>query len=196
MAGRSCDAGALTPLERARAGQTLARLGDPREGVGVKDGLPDIKWSDPIPAGPFPMGNSKETDPEAYDDEAPRHDEEIKEPYCISVYPITNAQYDAFVQDGGYTGALEALLDCCRVEVEGRQDRAGQGRRRLRFAESSRCVYNVVRSGRVLQLVEREEPDRRSSCPPRRSGNARRGARMAAATRGTARSRPTTPTTA
>jgi formylglycine-generating enzyme required for sulfatase activity len=96
------ERGALSPLERARAGQTLARLDDPREGVGLKDGLPDIKWSDLIPAGPFPMGNSKETDPEAYDDEEPRHTEEIVEPYCISVYPITNAQYDAFVEDGCY----------------------------------------------------------------------------------------------
>jgi formylglycine-generating enzyme required for sulfatase activity len=92
------------PLIRAWAGRALARLGDPRAGVGVKDGLPDIRWSAPIPAGPFPMGNSKQTDPEAYDDEAPRHMEEIREPFRISIYPITNEQFDAFVQDGGYTG--------------------------------------------------------------------------------------------
>jgi formylglycine-generating enzyme required for sulfatase activity len=39
----------------------------------------------------------------AYVDEAPQHTEQIRDPYRISKYPITNAQFDAFVRDGGYT---------------------------------------------------------------------------------------------
>jgi len=88
---------------RAAAGQTLGRLGDPRPGVGLRpDGLPDIVWCE-VPAGRFLMGNTEQTDAMAYEDEAPQHQTLIREPYCISKYPITNAQYDAFVQDGGYT---------------------------------------------------------------------------------------------
>ena len=96
---------ALSPIERADAGNVLARLGDPRPGVGLNaQGLPDILWSEPIEPGPFIMGNTKETDPMAYDDEAPRFTcNLITEPYRISVYPITVAQYRAFVKDAkGY----------------------------------------------------------------------------------------------
>ncbi len=93
------------PTLRSRAANTLARLGDPRPGVGLNaQGLPDILWSEPIEPGPFPMGNTKETDPMAWDDEAPRFTcNLITEPYRISVYPITVAQYRAFVKDAkGY----------------------------------------------------------------------------------------------
>ena len=118
---------------RAAAGQTLARLGDPRPGVGLRpDGLPDIAWCD-VPAGQFRMGNTKQTDEMAYDDEAPQHAEQIREPYRISKYPITNAQFDAFVQDGGYTGKWR---DCWTEAV-------GDGRktllRRTSTAVSSIC---------------------------------------------------------
>ena len=96
---------------RAAAGQTLGRLGDPRPGVGLRpDGpstgsgqaVPDIAWCD-VKAGPFIMGNTQQTDDMAYVDEAPQHTEQIRDPYRISKYPITNAQFDAFVRDGGYT---------------------------------------------------------------------------------------------
>ncbi len=94
-------AGALTPVERAAAGVTLGRLGDPRPGVGLtKDGLPDVDWIS-IPEGAFPMGNDK---PEArYGDETPRFTcQLIRQPYRISRYPVTVAQYQAFVDAGGY----------------------------------------------------------------------------------------------
>lgn len=45
----------LTPIERTEAGQILAQFGDPRPGVGLKDGVPDIDWIE-IQAGPFLMG--------------------------------------------------------------------------------------------------------------------------------------------
>jgi formylglycine-generating enzyme required for sulfatase activity len=87
--------------ERARAGQALARAGDPRRGVGLReDGLPDIVWCE-VPAGLFLMGSTDE-DGMAYSDEKPQHEYEIEQPYAISRYPVTNAQYVAFVQAGGY----------------------------------------------------------------------------------------------
>jgi formylglycine-generating enzyme required for sulfatase activity len=86
---------------RVHAGRSLALAGDPRPGVGVRsDGLPDIVWCE-VPAGPFLMGSTDE-DGMAYDWEKPQHTYEIEQPYAISRYPVTNAQYAAFVQAGGY----------------------------------------------------------------------------------------------
>ena len=91
----------LPAVERAEAGNALARLGDPRLGVGLRDdGLPDTVWCE-VPAGPFLMG-STDRDEMAYDDEKPQHRYGIEAPYGISRYPITNAQYATFVQGGGY----------------------------------------------------------------------------------------------
>ena len=60
-------------VERALAGNILAQLGDPRPGVRLRDdGLPDIEWC------------------------------EVFDNYALSCYPVTNAQYQAFVDDGGY----------------------------------------------------------------------------------------------
>lgn len=92
--------GDLPAVERAEAGRVLAHLGDPRPGVGLRSrsplplgeglgerALPDILWRD-VPAGPFLMGEKKT---------------EVKLPaFRISVYPITNAQYAAFVSVNGY----------------------------------------------------------------------------------------------
>jgi formylglycine-generating enzyme required for sulfatase activity len=87
--------------ERTRAGNALALVGDPRPGVGLReDGLPDIVWCE-VPAGPFLMGSTDE-DGRACSDEKPQHEQIISEPFAISRYPITNAQYAAFVQAGGY----------------------------------------------------------------------------------------------
>jgi formylglycine-generating enzyme required for sulfatase activity len=87
---RVMKAGELPAVERAAAGRALAKLGDPRLGVGLRDdGLPDIVWCE-VPAGPFLSGSDKEKD------------ESITEPYRISRYPVTNAQFEAFVRAGGY----------------------------------------------------------------------------------------------
>ena len=95
--------GLLSPVDRSAAGDALAVMGDDRPGIGLQaDGLPDIAWCE-VPAGEFVMGNTRESDDLAYDDEAPQHREIIREPYCISRYPITVAQFEAFVRDGGYT---------------------------------------------------------------------------------------------
>ena len=96
----------LQSRERAEAGDALARLGDPRKGVGVivRDGrsVPDIDWI-PIPPGPFLMGSDRERDPDAFAEETPQFTcTRITASYRISRYPITVAQYRCFVDVGGY----------------------------------------------------------------------------------------------
>jgi formylglycine-generating enzyme required for sulfatase activity len=53
--------------------------------------LPDILWCE-VPPGPFVMGDGGEQ----------HRNETITEGYLISRYPITNAQFAAFVEAGGY----------------------------------------------------------------------------------------------
>lgn len=88
--------GALPPRDRVDAGDALARLGDPRF-------LPDA-WYLPdesllgfveIPAGSFLMG-SKPEDPDADDDEKRQHSVSLSR-YYIARYPVTVAQFHAFV---------------------------------------------------------------------------------------------------
>jgi len=85
--------GRLSPVERAAAGRALAKLGDPRPGVGVDPdtGLPDILWCY-APSGPFLMGEDNEQ----------HRNESVTEGYLISRYPVTNAQFAAFMAAGGY----------------------------------------------------------------------------------------------
>jgi formylglycine-generating enzyme required for sulfatase activity len=109
------------PIFRSLAADALARLpnGDPRPGVGLTPSperrfsaqergpggevggegrLPDLLWC-LIPPGPFLMGSDKKVDPDAYDDELPQHTEaSITQPYLITRYPITNEQFQAFVE--------------------------------------------------------------------------------------------------
>ena len=91
---------ALPVAQRAEAGRLLGELGDPRPGVGVKDGLPDIDWVE-IPAGEFSMG-SGDDDSDAHDDEKPVHKVRIEKSFSMGRYPVTNAQFACFVQAGGY----------------------------------------------------------------------------------------------
>ena len=83
--------GRLSPRERVEAGDTLARLGDPRPGLGVdpETGRPDFVWCE-VSAGPFLMGEGDR-----------QHTVELSG-YSISLYPVTNHQYRSFVEAGGY----------------------------------------------------------------------------------------------
>ena len=96
------EKGGLTPKERAAAGIALGSLGDPRPGVGLRaDGLPDLDWIE-IPPGPFTMGSKKGETP--YGSETPQFEcRLITKPYRISRYPVTVAQFQSFVDAGGYT---------------------------------------------------------------------------------------------
>ena len=86
----------LAPKLRAEAGRWLAHLGDDRPGVSVikQDDLtlPHILWSVEIPAGKYTIGDNKSE----YDDEKPRECV-IDAPYHIAKYPITNVQFQAFI---------------------------------------------------------------------------------------------------
>ena len=53
-----------------------------------------------VPAGPFTMGTS--TDPWALDNERPAHTVELPA-YWLDTAPVTNAAYQEFIADGGYT---------------------------------------------------------------------------------------------
>jgi iron(II)-dependent oxidoreductase len=52
-----------------------------------------------IPGGPFTMGTSSE--PWALDNERPAHRREVA-PFFIDTTPVTNGEYQAFIDDGGY----------------------------------------------------------------------------------------------
>lgn len=85
----------LDARERVEAGNVLGQLGDPRPGVGrTENGLPDLVFCE-IPPGDFIMGDT-------LDDWGGKKEityTKIKQPYYITRYPITNAQFDAFLND-------------------------------------------------------------------------------------------------
>jgi formylglycine-generating enzyme required for sulfatase activity len=97
--------------EQTRGRVTLSRaaaksLGESRETLrfaqGDTDDMVDFiepRWCE-VKAGPFKMGsNSKD----AFPQEKPEHTcDVIKRDYAIGVFPVTNAEYECFVQAGGY----------------------------------------------------------------------------------------------
>ena len=87
--------------ERVEIGRVLGKLGDPRPGVGLRADapLPDIAWC-VIPAGSFTMGSGEED--VANSSERPQHLCPLDYSYRIARYPVTNAQYQAFITAGGY----------------------------------------------------------------------------------------------
>jgi formylglycine-generating enzyme required for sulfatase activity len=97
---RVLEAGRLPAVERAAAGRSLAVLGDPRPGVGLRpDGLPDIVWCE-VPAGLFTMG-SPDNRLAFGREETPQHERELAT-FRVSRYPVTNAQFAAFMKAEGY----------------------------------------------------------------------------------------------
>ena len=86
---------------RARAGDTLARLGDPRFQENAWY-LPDDEMLGfiEIPAGPFTMGSAPD-DLDARENEKDQHTVLLPQ-YFIARYPVTVAQFRAFVDDSGY----------------------------------------------------------------------------------------------
>lgn len=96
------QAGKSSPKDRCAAWDALGRLGDPR--------FDPNRWYLPaepnfgfleIPGGKFLMGSDKSRDPQVDNDELPQHEIKV-EMFWMAKYPITVAQYFAFVEDGGY----------------------------------------------------------------------------------------------
>jgi hypothetical protein len=91
------DGGHLPPVDRAAAGAVLGRLGDRRQGVGLTDaGLPDIDWIE-IPKGEFWMGHKED-----WGGGQRWKCKLLTQPYRIARYLVTVAQFQAFVDAGGY----------------------------------------------------------------------------------------------
>jgi formylglycine-generating enzyme required for sulfatase activity len=98
--------------ERVSAGDALAQLGDPRFGVDAWY-LPDDELLGfiEIPEGPFTMGTQEEEIPdllerfegkrEWYEYETPQHTVDLAT-YYIARYPVTVAQFRAFVDHSGH----------------------------------------------------------------------------------------------
>lgn len=99
---RLLRAGYLSAVERVRAGDALARLGDPRFRADAWHLPDDPLWGFvEIPAGPFWMGSSDQ-DEDASDREKPQHEVTLPR-YFIARYPVTVSQFEAFVAATGYS---------------------------------------------------------------------------------------------
>jgi formylglycine-generating enzyme required for sulfatase activity/energy-coupling factor transporter ATP-binding protein EcfA2 len=106
------QAGALAPRQRVDAGDVLAKLGDVRFRADACR-LPDEPMLGlvEVPAGRFGMGTQAEDIPVLldrfggerayYEPELPQHGVDLST-YYIARYPVTQAQYLAFVEAGGY----------------------------------------------------------------------------------------------
>ena len=89
----------LEPVERARSGATLARLGDPRDFVLEVDAMRFCL----IPAGPFMMGSNRDDDKSMFDDEEPLHENTIlQNDYWLARFPVTVAQFRDFMRESNY----------------------------------------------------------------------------------------------
>ena len=82
------DNPATTHQRRAIIGDRLAEIGDPRPGVGLNsDGLPEFVWL-PVPGGEITLEDNAGTF--------------TVQPFAISKYPVTWAQYRSFLQAAGW----------------------------------------------------------------------------------------------
>ncbi len=101
----------LLPKDRYEVGIALGYLGDNRDGVILKNDIPNIDWV-AIPSGQFQLGTSKQQIQKIkespwykdwpFDPETPSTMLYLPEFY-ISRYPITNIQFESFVKaDDGY----------------------------------------------------------------------------------------------
>lgn len=106
---RLVEEGRLPARERAEAGDTLGKLGDPRFDAKLL-GLPSLFRGQAeeylgfvhIPAGPFVMGNRK-VEEDDWDNECGNPDTLlIPYDYWVARYPVTVGQYTHFVQEQGY----------------------------------------------------------------------------------------------
>jgi len=94
--------GALSPVDRALAGDALAVIGDPRFRTDTYY-LPDepLLGFVEIPAGPFVMGSDRAKDDYSEERERPQHEVTLPR-YYLARYPVTVAQFAAFIEASGY----------------------------------------------------------------------------------------------
>jgi hypothetical protein len=153
------ESGALVPRQRADAGDVLAQLGDPRFRADVWY-LPDepLLGFMEVPAASFLMGTLDEDIPTLkerfgkykwydFEREPPQH-KVILPTYYIARYPVTVAQFRAFVEDSGRKLEIEDSLSGLDNHPVGR------------MAVSSRGGMNQTRAGPITMI-------RRSTAPAR-----------------------------
>ncbi len=131
---------ALAHQERLLIGQKLAEFGDPRPGVGVKDGLPDIDWIK------IPGGSVKLED----DD----HVFEVK-PFRIAKYPVTNAQFKAFLtaEDGYRNGKWWKDIEQHKEAVKPSWQETNAPREKVSWYEAvAFCRWMSAKSGTHIRL--------------------------------------------
>ena len=74
-----------------------------------------------IPAGEFMMGNPSEKGRRIYD-ESPQHQVTISKGFWMSVYEVTNGQYQQFVKESNYNGKRESNANYLRhLKYSGRE---------------------------------------------------------------------------
>ena len=81
----------LPTRERMEAGMVLGQLGDPREGVGVVDGLPDLAWGGVVPPGKYTIGDKRNSNSSV-------RRITITNDYQLAKYSVTYAQFQCFVE--------------------------------------------------------------------------------------------------
>ncbi|MFK7862532.1 MAG: SUMF1/EgtB/PvdO family nonheme iron enzyme [Granulosicoccus sp.] len=138
------------PHARAAAARALGRWGlDTRSGVGLTtDGLPNIAWV-PIASEPF-----------YYQDETkPR----VLPPFAIARYLITNRQYQAFIDDGGYDDERwwENLGRRIDSPLAGEWAESNSPRENVSWYEAvAFCRWLSARTGQEVQLPTEQQFER------------------------------------
>ncbi len=115
---------------------------DSRPGVGVKEGLPDFDWVC-IPAGEFPYQNGTW---------------KLKQPFWITRFPVTRAQFETFLQaeDGFYNPEWWKGL------AASESHRRSPGQQRFEYWNHPRenvSWYDAIAFSRWLTAKARERPD-------------------------------------
>ncbi|MBI5958581.1 MAG: SUMF1/EgtB/PvdO family nonheme iron enzyme [Chloroflexi bacterium] len=148
----------LPPIERAAAGRALAEVGDPRPGVGVRpDGVPDIDWVC------FAAGEV------SY-----QEGEHIMLPsFCLSRYPVTAAQFQAFVEaeDGFETASWwEGLVSRERTPTDQPCPHANHPRENVSWcAAIAFCRWLSHRLGQTICLPSEQQWERAARGPAGRA---------------------------
>ncbi|UGY92287.1 ergothioneine biosynthesis protein EgtB [Streptomyces gobiensis] len=87
----------MLATHQLRRGPAVLKAPPPPSAVGG-----DLPREVLVRAGPFTMGTDPETDPWALDNERPAHTVDLPA-FWLDTTPVTNAAYQEFIADGGYT---------------------------------------------------------------------------------------------
>ena len=135
----------MTHAERALIGVKLSEFGDPRRGVGLTlDGIPDIEWVK-IPAGKVKLQDVVE-------------EVDVK-PFRIARYPVTNIQFQAFVDAQDGYGNVESWEGIERPEGHSSPhwSEANHPRENVTWYEAVAFYRWLTQKYREKRLLEKDE---------------------------------------